>query len=387
MSLWIATAEALFWAMFVLVLYTYFGYPILVTVWAAIRPRPPRSSAFEPTVCLITPAYNEEVVIERKVRNSLALDYPRERLEIVVVSDGSSDATNQLVSKFEDRGVRLVASPLRKGKCQVLNENIPRTQAEVVVVSDASIDLQADSLRQLMRPMADPAVGGAWGNKIYRNPGGSAAGAGESLYLRYEKLLKTRETLIGSIVSGEGSMLAFRRELFQPIPLDVVDDFAISVDVVAAGKRFVFEPSALSFEDTAPTNVQEWGRKIRIIEGGLRAFFHVLPLANPFRTGFYAVSLVTRQLLRRAVAPLYVGMALLLPFLATQGPVYQVLLAAASALLLLAAVGGLVRGRWRQLPLFFVPYYFLMVNLAALVAIVRWMAGRRTVTWDPTHRA
>ncbi len=387
MGTWIAIAEILFWAMFGLVLYTYFGYPVLVTVWAALRPRPPRSGPHLPTVCLLIPAYNEEVVIEQKVRNSLALDYPKERLEILVISDESSDATNEIVSRYEDQGVRLIASSPRKGKARILNEYVPRSQADVIVVSDASVELAPDSLRLLMRPLADPEVGGAWGNKIYRNPGGSAAGAGESLYLRYEKFMKTRETLAGSIVSGEGSMLAFRRELFRPFPLNVADDFAISVNVVAAGKRFVYVPEALSFEDTAPSDAGEWHRKIRIIEGGLRGFFDVLPLANPLRTGFYAVSLITRQFLRRAVAPLYLGMALLLPPLATQGLVYQVLLAAAAVLLLLAGLGALARGRWRGVPLLFVPYYFLLVNLAALVAMSRLVAGSQQVTWEPTPRA
>jgi hypothetical protein len=198
--------------------------------------------------------------------------------------------------------------------------------------------------------------------------------------------MKSCETRIGSIVAGECSCLAFRREVFRPVPVDVPDDFALSTNVVHAGRRMLFVPEAKTFEDTSPTDRDEFRRKVRIIERGIRGFFRVLPLANPFRTGFYAISLVTRQFLRRLVAVLFLVIAVLLPFLAIDSTLHRVLLGAAIGVLVLAAFGATVRGRLRQVPLFYVPHFFVLVNVAALMGWARCLRGQRSVTWQPTGR-
>jgi cellulose synthase/poly-beta-1,6-N-acetylglucosamine synthase-like glycosyltransferase len=377
----------LFWVSAALVLYTYFGYPLLVCLVSLFRNRPVRAGDHQPRVSFIIAAYNEASVIEPKLRNTLALEYPSDRLEVIVASDGSTDATNEIVRRFQPRGVKLIAGHPRRGKNGLLNHVIPLMQGEVIVISDANIELAPDAMEKLMRPLADPEVGGVWGNKIYRNPSSSAAGEGEALYLRYEKLLKSRESRIGSIVAGECSCLAFRREMFRELPLDIPDDFALSTNVVWNGKRMLYASDARSYEDTSPTDRDELRRKIRIIERGVRGFFRVLPLANPFRTGFYSVSLITRQLLRRMVALFIVLMAVALPFLASRGGTYRVMLWTAVLILLLAAAGSLARGRVRRVPFLYIPYYLVMVNIAALLGIGRCLFGYRSITWQPTSRA
>ncbi len=378
--------HAAFWACAVLVLYTYFGYPALVFLLSRVVRRPIRRQAHTPRVTFLVAAYNEQAVIERKLRNTLALDYPADQLEVVVASDGSTDATNDIVRSFESRGVRLIAGNPRRGKNGLVNAVLPETRGDIVVISDANIDLAPDALRELIAPFGDPEVGGAWGNKIYRNPGASTGGEGEALYLRYEKFMKSCETRIGSIVAGECSCLAFRRSVFRDVPLDVPDDFALSTNVVHAGQRMLFVSESKTYEDTSPSNRDEFRRKVRIIERGIRGFFRVLPLANPFRTGFYAVSLITRQLLRRLVAVLFLIMLLLLPFLSAGDPAYRPILIVALVILALAGLGAIVRGRLRQMPWFFIPYYFVLVNVAALYGLGRCLFGQRSITWQPTGR-
>jgi len=375
-----------FWVSAILVAYTYFGYPLLVWIASIFRRRPVSTGSHYPRVSFIIPAYNESLVIERKIRNTLSLTYPADRLQIVVASDGSSDATDEIARQFQAQGVSLVAGPTRRGKNGLLNHVVPMTVGEVVVVSDANIELAPDALATLMRPLADASVGGVWGNKIYHNRSASAAGEGEALYLRYEKFIKSLESRLGSIVAGECSCLAFRRELFRTLPLDVPDDFALSTNVVWSGKRMIYVPDAISYEDTSPTDRDEFKRKVRIIERGIRGFFRVLPLANPFRSGFYSVSLVTRQLLRRVVAVFFVLMAVTLPFLTGQGSLYQIALAATVLILLLAAGGAVARGSLRRVPVLYVPYFFVMVNLAALIGMARCLTGQRSITWQPTSR-
>lgn len=378
--------QTLVWILVALILYTYIGYPLLVLLVARIRPRPVRAAPCHPRLVLVIPAYNEEAVIERKLRNTLELHYPTDRLEVVVASDGSTDATDERVRRFASDRVRLAASTQRRGKNGLLNHVIPTLGSDVIIVSDANIELAPDALERLMEPFADPVVGGAWGNKIYRNPSATAAGEGEALYLKYEKFMKSCESRIGSIVAGECSCLAFRREAFRTLPLDVPDDFALSTNVVAAGLRLVFVPEARTYEDTSPTDRDEFRRKVRIIERGVRGFFRAIALANPLRTGFYAVSLITRQFLRRAVSVLFAILLVLLPFLAVQHPAYRVALVPVAIVLLLAAAGAVAQGRSRRLPILYVPYFFVLVNVAALAGIVRCMTGRRSVTWQPTAR-
>lgn len=378
--------KEVFWGSAALVVYTYFGYPLLVYLVSLFRMRPVRSDSYSPRVSFIIPAYNEAAVVEQKLRNTLGLTYPADRLEVVVASDGSTDATNEIVRRFQSQGVELIDYHPRQGKNGLLNHVIPQTHGEIVVISDANIDLAPDALSTLMAPLADPNVGGAWGNKIYYNRSASTAGEGEALYLRYEKFLKSRESRIGSIVAGECSCLAFRRDLFRTLPLDVPDDFALSTNVVWAGKRMLYVDAALSYEDTSPTDRDEFRRKTRIIERGIRGFFRVLPLANPFQTGFYSVSLITRQFLRRVVAIFFVLMGIALPFLTPQGGIYQIAFLAMVLLLLLALSGAIARGRLRGAPLFYIPFFFVMVNVAALIGMGRCVLGYRSISWQPTAR-
>jgi cellulose synthase/poly-beta-1,6-N-acetylglucosamine synthase-like glycosyltransferase len=383
--------EILFWCCVLVVLYTYFGYPLLLVLLSAIIRKQVRTDdSHRPSVTLLVAAYNEERIIEEKIRNSLALEYPEGKLELVVASDGSSDGTEEIAKRFTGRGITLFAYPQRRGKGRMLNESVPRVHGEIVVFSDASVIYDPQAILKLVRNFADPEVGGVWGDKIYRNPGEVLSGAGEGLYLRYEKFSKRRENLLGSIVSAEGSMLAVRREIFRPIPdASVADDYYLSTLIRDQGYRLIYEPLAVSYEDVAPSSHDEFRRKVRIIQRGLRGFWLMRHLANPLRTGVYAIQMISRQFLRRAVAALFPVILLLNLVLALggRGPLYWLLLAGQSAILLLALAGRLAgAGRGGAPFIVYVPYYFLMVNAAALKGIWHWLSGKRAVTWEPTTR-
>lgn len=383
--------HVLFWSMVGLIAYTYVGYPVLLVLLSRVINRPiRRDPEYRPMVTLLVCAYNEAAIIEEKVRNCLELEYPEGRLEIAVASDGSSDDTAGIVRRFADRGVRLFDYRANRGKVRTLNETIPQLGGEIVVLSDASVMYDPRAVLELVPAFADPEVGGAWGDKVYRNPGEVVSGEGESLYLRYEKFSKRCENRLGSIVSAEGSMFAVRKAIYEPMPDPAVaDDYYLSAFIRHRGYRLVYEPRARSFEDVAPTSRDEYRRKVRIIQGGLRGFWLMKHLCNPFRTGVYSIQIITRQFLRRAVAllfPLVLAVNLIIVVVEPSW-FYGLALLGQLAVLALALAGRqVVAARGRAPFLVYAPYYFAMVNIASIHGIWNWVTGKLAVVWEPTTR-
>lgn len=363
--------------------YIYFGYPLLMLLLARLRPRPVRREAIQPSVSLIVPVHNEESVVAEKIENSLALDYPRERLEILVVSDGSTDGTEAVVSRFEKDGVRLLSLP-RRGKAHALNEGVSRAKGAIVVLTDANAMLTRESLSHLVSNFADPEVGGVCGNQKYRTaPGADATERGENLYWRLDKWIKSQESAFGSIFAADGSLYGLRRELYCPIVEPAqADDIAISTRVVLQGKRLVYEPLAVAFEDPPVEGMHEFQRKIRVTNHSVRA---LLSLGSRLWTsGFYSFELLSHKLFRHlvpfALVPLFAANAAL-----WQGPLlFQAALALHVAFYALAAAGFLARGTPAgKTKLLSVPFYFCLANAAALFGVIDILLGRRVQAWTP----
>jgi len=383
--------ELLFWLLLALIAYTYVGYPVLLVLLSAMINRPVRRDPeYRPTVTILVCAYNEEAIIEEKVRNCLALEYPGGLLEIAVASDGSSDRTAEIVGRFAGQGVKLFDHKVNQGKVLTLNQTIPELSGEIVVLSDASVMYDPQAILNLVPGFKDPEVGGIWGDKIYRNPGQVVSGEGESLYLRYEKFSKRCENRLGSIVSAEGSMFAIRRSIYEPMPDPAVaDDYYLSAFIRHLGYRLIYEPAARSFEDVAPTSSDEYRRKVRIIMGGLRGFWMMKHLCNPLRTGVYSIQIFTRQFLRRAVALLFPLILLLNLLIILREPslFYGVLLLGQLGIVVLALAGWKrVKDKGQAPFLVYAPYYFAMVNLASAHGIWNWITGKQAVRWEPTTR-
>jgi cellulose synthase/poly-beta-1,6-N-acetylglucosamine synthase-like glycosyltransferase len=385
----------LFWLATGLIGYTYVGFPLLVMLRARLRPRPHATADVTPSASVIIAAHEEEASIGARVDNLLAVDYPPERLEIVIASDGSTDRTVAEARRRDDPRVRVLDLP-RTGKATALNAAVTASTGEILVFSDANTAYAPDAIRQLVRSFADPEVGGVAGNQVYLKamPGtpvdasdATAIGAGERSYWDFDRVLKDAESLGGSVISATGAIYAIRRELFREVPDGVTDDFMTSTRVIAAGRRLVFEPNAVALEPVAGSSRGEYKRKVRIMTRGLRGVAMARGLLDPRRYGFYAVQLFTHKVLRRLMAiPLLVIAATSLT-LWESGPIYRVAVLGQVLVYGLGAIGLGLRGhRAGRRPWFSLPAFFVLVNVASLHAAWNLVSGHRIDRWQPARR-
>jgi len=371
--------QVLFWLSALAVVYTYIGYPLLIGLLARVIRHPVRSAPITPSVSLVIPAYNEANVIAHKLENSLALDYPREALEIVVISDGSTDGTNQIVRRFADRGVRLLFERPRRGKIAALNRAVPLTRGDVIVFTDANAMLAPGALRYLVRNFADEGVACVGGEKRVGEDRSTSA-RGESAYWRYESYLKRCDSVVGSAMGVAGELFAIRRERYAAVEQDsLIEDFVLSLRLVEAGWRVLFEPQAVAWEQSSPSLSAEWQRRTRIAAGGFQSIVRLTGMLNPL-LGLPAFQYFSHRVLRW-LAPFFLITAFVANVLLWSHPLYLWILVAQVVFYLLALAGYvLVRMGlyWRPLQMVF---YFCFTNLAALVGFFRYVTRSQPVTW------
>lgn len=376
-----------FWSVVAAVVYAYAGYPVTVAIAARLLDRRVRTGPQRPRVSVVIAAFDEAYGIEERIRNVLASDYPPDRLEVVIASDGSRDDTVERARSVASPCVRVLDLP-RRGKAAALAAGAQEATGEVLVFSDANTVFDPSALSMLVRNFADPEVGGVAGHTGYVLDGDvDATGRGEDLYWRYDSWLKSLESRTGSVVSAHGGMYAVRRELFRPVEDPAVtDDFAISTAVVDQGRRLVFEPLAIGRERTMADGGVELRRRVRLMTRGIRGVILRRRLLNPLRHGFYAVALGSRKLLRRLV-PL--GFPLLLVAslaLADDAAFYAAAAVAQLGILVLAGTGWVLRhGALGRSPVLYAPLYFCLANLASLWALWNVARGSRIERWTP-HR-
>jgi cellulose synthase/poly-beta-1,6-N-acetylglucosamine synthase-like glycosyltransferase len=380
----LGVARSVFWASGVTIVATYVVFPVGLLVRGALMRRPVRSAAIEPTVSVIIAARNEAAVIGRRLENLAALDYPRERLEVVIASDGSEDATAAIVADWSDRGVRLVDLP-RVGKADALNAAVAASSGEVLVFSDANSMFAPDAVRALVRRFADPEVGGVAGDQRYEAAAtGDALAEGERGYWDLDRLLKMAESRAGNVVSATGAIYAIRRELFRPVTAGVTDDFITSVAVVAQHRRLVFARDAVAYEPPAVSGGDEFGRKVRIMTRGLRGTILMRELLDPRQHGFYAVQLAWHKIFRRLMVVPLLGLFASSLLLVGRGRLYTLAALAQLGGYALGVAGLALRdqplGRKKVLSF---PAFFCLVNLAALQALRNIATGRHIDRWEP----
>lgn len=374
--------DALLAASVALLAYTYAGYPLLAALLALVWPRPHRREAIEPSVSLVIVAHNEERDIARKLENTLALDYPSEKLEIVVASDGSTDRTDEIVRGFAKRGVRLFRADDHPGKSGTTSRVAETLGGEILILSDATGEYDPGVVRSFVRNFADPSVGAATGRVLYRY-GGSAASEGFRLYQRLVVFARRAESVWGTETSVSGSICAIRRELFRPIPPWLDYDFCHPLHVAQAGLRTVYEADATSLEDAREDTRSEFAARVRM---GLLAYSFVPYLLRGLprvRSAAYLFQVVSHKLMRW-LAPLL--LLILLVASALAAPVSR--FAQALLLLQVALYGAAGLGHW--LPrrgalarLLGVPLFFVTIHLAFLFGLRRFLAGERLATWQP----
>lgn len=383
-----AVARALFFAAVAALLWTAVLFPVVVGIWGAILRRRVRRGDITPSVSVIVAAHNEAGTIARKIRNTLDSDYPADRLEVVVASDGSTDDTATIAAAAGAGTVRVLDLP-RRGKVHALNEAVQAARGEILLFTDANTMLERGALRRLVGNFADPDVGGVCGNQAVRPEGDEDSSAdGEHLYWSYDKRLKALESATGSIVSADGALYAIRRELYRrPSSAVLNDDFAISTKVVEQGKRLVFDAEALAWEPPSASAGHEFERKVRIVSRGLWSVLDARVLLDPTRYGFYSLVLFTHKVLRR-LTPLFLAAAFAGSImLAGSGPFFALVAALQIAFYAVAAAGGLVRStRLGRSRLFGAPFFFCLANAAALVGLGHVLRGKKIEVWQPRRR-
>ncbi len=378
--------EIIFWSMVVVIGYTYVGYSLVVLSLALFVRHPIHSRDIEPRVTYLITAYNEEKSIRAKIEQVFSLDYPQDKLEILVASDGSTDTTESIVREFADRGVRVLRVDGRVGKTETQNQAVRVATGEIIIFSDATTFYENAAIRKIVRNYADPAVGAVSGRYEYRNPTGAAIGAGSILFWKYENLIKTMQTRIKTISGCCGCIYSVRRDLYEPLPADIISDLVEPLKILEKGYRIVFEPQAIAFEETTEKTAEEFSMRVRVVTRGMRGMLYMRKLFNPFRYGFVSFQLFSHKVLRWWV-PIFLVILLAANFLLLgRSLFYKVTFVLQSSFYLAALFGFFLERANRAFKPFTVPLYFVTVNAAAVVAMVRVWKGYKAVTWETIRR-
>ena len=376
-----------FWTALAVFLYAQVGYMLLLRLIA--RPRrhaasPAADSPQWPSVTLIIPAHDEESVLEAKLDNSLAIDYPTGQLDVLVASDGSSDRTVEIARSFENRGVRVLAFTERRGKTAVLNDAMGQAKGDVVCVCDANVMFRPDALKRLVARLDDPRIG-AVSADVRLESQESDFGEGESAYYRIERTVQMAESRIGSMMGVDGGMYVLRRELFQPLPPDtIVDDFVVSMRVIRQGKRVVYEPTAVATENATATARQEFRRRVRLSAGAMQVLKRAEwpPLLRPVEVWQF----MSHKVLRWA-GPLWLVVLLVSSaVLASAGILlYQVAFFGQVALYAVAVL-GVFCVRIRDTRIGGITFYFAMSHVAMALGLAKGLLNIEPVAWRRTER-
>jgi len=392
--------ELFFWILLFTLLYTYIGYALVLFVLLKIKKLLFAKkvlnfdSSYEPEVCLFVTAFNEKDYVKQKVENSFSLDYPKEKIQYLWITDGSDDGTPDLLRKFNQLEVHHLTE--RRGKMHAMNRGVKFVKAPIIIFSDTNTILGNQSIREIVAKFSNNKTGCVAGEKrIIEKDADSAAGAGEGLYWKMESWVKKMDAELNSAVGAVGELFAIRTKLFEDVEEDaLLDDFMISLRIAQKGYHIAYTPNAYA-EETASLNVQEeLKRKIRIAAGGIQTIFRLKGLLNPFRYGILSWQYLSHKVLRWTFAP--ISLVLILPVnLVIVGQqngwfdfgFYTVVLYVQLVCYLLALVGWYFENRKIRFKLLFVPYYFASINYAAIRGIFRYFKGKQSVNWEKSKRA
>lgn len=375
--------ETLLIGSIVFTLYAYFGYPLSLYLIGQIRHRDLRKNPIYPDVTIIITAYNEEKTIRQKLGNTLGLEYPKGRLQIIVASDGSEDQTNKIVREYKEQGIVLIEIKERRGKENAQKEAIKQSKGDILVFTDVATRLNSESLKQIVFSFADPSVGCV--SSEDRLIGKDGKPSGEGFYVRYEMWLRRLESKVNSLVGLSGSFFAARRVVCQDFSEEMASDFRTVLNCVKMGFRGISDPLAIGYYQDVSVEKQEFNRKIRTVVRGLTVFFYHLEFLNFLRYGLFSYQYVCHKLLRWLV-----------PFFLCIAFITNLFLAARSIIFLLLFLGqlsfyGLAIWQWKNgIPssrtVIKMPLYFLTVNVSILVAWWRYLQGKRVIMWTPSER-
>ncbi|WP_207784674.1 glycosyltransferase family 2 protein [Marinifilum breve] len=392
------TIEILFWVALFIIFYSYLGYGILLFLIIKLRrlfglkKNHTGNEDYEPEVTLFVAAYNEKDYVDEKVKNSFSLNYPKEKVKHVWVTDGSDDGTPDLLRKYD--GVEVYHEDARGGKIGAMNRGMQFVKTPIVIFSDGNTNLGEDSIQEIVNLFKDPKVGCVSGEKrIYQKGADAAAGAGEGLYWKYESTLKKWDAEWYSVVGAAGELFAIRTELWQEVEKDtLLDDFIISLRVAMSGYTIQYNPNAYAIE-TASANVkEELKRKVRISAGGIQSVVRLAPLLNPFKYGTLSFQYISHRVLRWTLTPLLLLFILPINFALAYNSgmnlenIYTLLFYGQIVFYSAALIGWFLENRKIKIKALFVPYYFFIMNLSVYLGFKRYMKGNQSVKWERAKR-
>jgi len=357
----------------------YAGYPLLMGLLSKLKKAKTLPEQTQlPSVTMIISVYNEDDVIRDRLENCLKLDYPMDKLNILVVSDGSTDNTHAIVQEYNGFGIGLAVVPGRVGKTGALNEIVPKLESEIIVFTDANSMLSPDAIGKLVRHFSDPKVGAVCGELLLTGDAGA-----EGAYWRYEKAIKQFESRVSTLTVFNGALYALRKGLHRPMNPQAANDFQHPLQVALQGYKSVYEPLAVAMEAGGTDEAVEARRRVRIISRGWKGLFSHIQVLNPFWAGWFSLQFIFRKLLRW-LGPIFMVLALIANALLARDQVYQFVLVLQGVFYGLALLGAaLNKVKKRFLPAY-VPYYFCLINWAALKALVRVILGQDSAVWTPT---
>ncbi|MBK9165447.1 MAG: glycosyltransferase family 2 protein [Acidobacteria bacterium] len=366
-------ASLIFWANTAAIAYAYAGYPVAVWLAARLRPRRWKIEEMTPRVTMIIAARNEEKAIAEKLENSLALDYPEDKLDFIVVSDASEDATDSIVEAFPDARVKLLRAERRLGKTGAQNLGVEHAEGEILLFSDATTWYEKDVVRNLVRNFADPTIGCVGGMLIYRDGTNTSVGRASADYWGYETFIKRHESLAASLIGVSGCMYAVRRSAYKPMYPEACSDFLIATVMQRQGLRTVFEPEAVCTEETNETTEKELRMRVRVIAQTLSDIWRNRDILNPLRAGFFGFAIVSHKVARYSVPLFLIAAYFANMVLAFRSTGYAILFAGQTVFWGVGLAGMLIDRKRSAARILGYPTYFALANLASLLGIYRFL--------------
>lgn len=375
--------QIIFWLSTAAIFYTFIGYPIFVYLVSLVFPRRIKKSDFDSSVTILITAYNEDKDIREKLENTLAIDFPHEKLEIIVASDGSTDKTDEIVREFEDRGVRLYRQEGRAGKTVTQNNAMAISKGDIILFSDATAMYQPDVLQKILPNFADESVGCVAGKLIYVDSSRSGVGKGAKSYWNYETFIKENESRACSLIGASGCLYAVRRSAYKPMYAEACSDFLIASILYEQDLRTVYEPEAICVEQTNRRTDKEMTMRVRVISQTFTDLWRYRKMMNPFRSGFFAVELVSHKLFRYSV-PIFLILLYFSSFaLAFRSEFFEFVLLVQTIFYILALVAWLLERLGKSFRLLAIPLYFVLTNAASLIGFYKFLRGERYAKWEP----
>ncbi|MCI4671017.1 MAG: glycosyltransferase family 2 protein [Bacteroidia bacterium] len=383
--------KLLFWVSLLLLLYTYLGYGLVLWLLRKLKPAkevPPIEEEELPELTFLVAAYNEEDIIKEKIENTFTLDYPREKIQYLFVTDGSNDRTGEIISSFPE--IQWEHRDERKGKISAVNRVMPLAKTSITIFSDANAMLNKSALRNIVKHYQNPQIGAVAGEKrVNALEKDSASSAGENLYWRYESTLRKWDGELNSVMGAAGELFSIRTELHEDVAEDsLIEDFIMTMKLLRNGYKIAYAPDAFASEDASANTSEELKRKVRISAGGLQASWRLRDLMNPFKYPLTSFQFLSHRVFRWTLAPLSLLVLLIVhPILAiNEGGFYLYTLIGHALFYVLALLGALLARKNIKIKVAFVPYYFLMMNTSVFMGLNRLIRGRQTTIWEKAKR-